>query len=62
MILRYVSNIPQHHLKMVRYYGFLSNRKRGCLLPPGVLSVRKEELEAGGAAHVYQTVQRLDGQ
>ncbi len=33
MILRYVSHIPQHHFKMVRYYGFLSNRKRGCLLP-----------------------------
>nr|CAL25366.1 putative transposase [Vibrio vulnificus]CAL25372.1 putative transposase [Vibrio vulnificus]CAL25521.1 putative transposase [Vibrio vulnificus]CAL25527.1 putative transposase [Vibrio vulnificus] len=33
MILRYVSHIPQHHFKMVRYYGFLSNRKRGRLLP-----------------------------
>ncbi len=33
MILRYVSHIPQKHLKMVRYYGFLSNSKRGRLLP-----------------------------
>ncbi len=33
MILRYVIHIPQHHFKMVRYYGFLSNRKRGRLLP-----------------------------
>lgn len=33
MILRYVSYIPQKHLKMVRYYGFLSNSKRGRLLP-----------------------------
>ncbi len=32
MILRYVSHIPQKHLKMVRYYGFLSNSKRGRLL------------------------------
>ncbi len=32
MILRYVSHIPQYHFKMVRYYGFLSHRKRGRLL------------------------------
>ncbi|UAN45205.1 transposase [Serratia sp. JSRIV001] len=30
---RYVSHIPSRHFKMVRYYGFLANRKRGTLLP-----------------------------
>lgn len=29
MIGRYISHIPSRHFKMVRYYGFLSNRKRG---------------------------------
>ncbi|RAP70109.1 transposase [Candidatus Erwinia dacicola] len=30
---RYVSHIPARHFKMVRYSGFLANRKRGSLLP-----------------------------
>jgi len=33
MLQRYVSHIPERHFKMVRYYGFLANRKRGTLLP-----------------------------
>jgi len=33
MLWRYVSHIPSRHFKMVRYYGFLANRKRGELLP-----------------------------
>lgn len=33
MIGRYISYVPARHFKMVRYYGFLSNRKRGALLP-----------------------------
>lgn len=33
MIGRYISHIPEKYFKMVRYYGFLSNRKRGKLLP-----------------------------
>lgn len=33
MIGRYISHVPAKHFKMVRYYGFLSNRKRGTLLP-----------------------------
>lgn len=33
MIRRYVSHIPARHFKMIRYYGFLANRKRGRLLP-----------------------------
>ncbi|WP_411569364.1 transposase [Serratia sp. UGAL515B_01] len=33
MLWRYMSHIPSRHFKMVRYYGFLANRKRGELLP-----------------------------
>jgi hypothetical protein len=33
MIGLYISHIPEKNFKMVRYYGFLSNRKRGELLP-----------------------------
>lgn len=33
ILQRYVSHIPARHFKMVRYYGFLANRKRGSLLP-----------------------------
>jgi len=33
MLGRYISHIPAKYFKMVRYYGFLSNRKRGKLLP-----------------------------
>lgn len=45
MILRYVSHIPQHQFKMVRYYGFLSNRKRGRLLPLVYLALEKKSLK-----------------
>ena len=33
MIRRYVCHIPARHFKMIRYYGFLANCKRGSLLP-----------------------------
>lgn len=33
MIGRYISHILSNHFKMIRYYGFLSNRKRSDLLP-----------------------------
>lgn len=33
MIGRYIGHVPSRHFKMVRYYGFLANRKRGTLLP-----------------------------
>ncbi|MEY0878493.1 transposase [Providencia manganoxydans] len=32
MIRRYVSHFPVRHFKIIRYYGFLANRKRGSLL------------------------------
>lgn len=33
MLWRYISHIPSRHFKMVRYYGFLANRKRRTWLP-----------------------------
>lgn len=42
MLLRYISHIPSRHFKMVRYYGFLSNRKRGELLPKVYASLEME--------------------
>lgn len=43
MIGRYISHIPAKHFKMVRYYGFLSNRKRGTLLPKVYEALQMEE-------------------
>ncbi len=42
MLLRYISHIPSRHFKMVRYYGFLSNRKRGELLPKIYVALEME--------------------
>ena len=33
MMLRILSHVPEKHFKMIRYFGFLSNRLRGHLLP-----------------------------
>ncbi|MFB9084896.1 transposase [Erwinia tracheiphila] len=33
MIGCYISHVPARHFKMVRYSGFLANRRRGTLLP-----------------------------
>lgn len=33
LIARILSHVPEKHFKMLRYYGFLSNRLRGRLLP-----------------------------
>ncbi|MFS1539512.1 MAG: transposase [Candidatus Phlomobacter fragariae] len=33
MLRRYISHISASHFKMVRYYGFLANRKCSTLLP-----------------------------
>ncbi|MEZ6878807.1 transposase [Enterobacter sp. KBR-315C3_2022] len=53
MLHRYVSHIPARHFKMVRYYGFLANRKRGSLLPKVydalAMTVRKKPKRPGFA-------------
>ncbi|CNH65384.1 Putative transposase [Yersinia mollaretii] len=53
MLLRYISHIPAQHFKMVRYYGFLANRKRDVLLPKGyeawAMTVREKTQRPGFA-------------
>ncbi len=43
MLGRYISHIPAKHFKMVRYYGFLSNRKRVTLLPKVYEALQMED-------------------
>ncbi|CZY85791.1 transposase [Enterobacter hormaechei] len=54
MIARYISHVPAKHCKMVRDHGFLSNRKRGQLLPKVYealqMEVRKKPEQPGFAA------------
>jgi len=54
MIRRYISHIPEKHFKMGRNYGFLSNRKRGELLPKVYealeMEARKKPEQPGFAA------------
>lgn len=45
MIGRYISHIPARHFKMVRYYGFLSNRKRASLLTQVYAALEMQERE-----------------
>lgn len=54
MIGRYIGHVPTRRFKMVRYYGFLSNRKRGELLPKVYealeMQARKKPEQPGFAA------------
>lgn len=53
MIGRYISHVPSRHFKMVRYYGILSNLKRGALLPKvyeALDTVEKKKPEKAGFA------------
>lgn len=45
IIGRYISHVPSRHFKMVRYYGFLLNRKRGTLLSKMYKALDMEEKE-----------------
>nr|WP_227685326.1 transposase [Klebsiella sp. S69] len=47
MVGRYISHIPAKHFKMVRYYSFLSNHKRGTLLPKVYEALQMEERKTG---------------
>lgn len=58
MIERYIRHIPAKHFKMVRYYGFLSSRKRGELLPMvyGALQMEERKIpEQPGFAALIRT-------
>lgn len=63
MIGRYISHIPAKHFKMVRYYGFLSNRKRSELLPKVYEALQMEarkKLEQPGLAALMGEFLRTD--
>ena len=63
MIGRYISHIPTKHFKMVRYYGFLSNRKRGELLPKVYKALKMEarkKPEQPGFAALMKAFLRTD--
>ncbi|HDY8011895.1 TPA: transposase, partial [Vibrio vulnificus] len=46
LICRLIEHIPDKHFKMVRYYGFLSNRRRGEMLPKVYDALEMESKEA----------------
>ncbi len=61
--MRYISHIPSRHFKMVRYYGFLANRKRGTLLPEvyAALDIKeKEKPPKPGFASLMKQFTRID--
>jgi hypothetical protein len=63
MLMRYISHIPSRHFKMVRYYGFLANRKRGTLLPEvyAALDIKeKEKPPKPGFASLMKQFNRID--
>ena len=51
------SHIPLRHFKMVRYYGFLSNRKSGELLPK-IYAALKMEVKTKLAKSGYATLMK----
>ena len=55
MIARLVEHIPDKHFRMIRYYGFLSNRRRGDILPR-VYEVLEMEREAAPSIPSYATL------
>lgn len=63
MLMRYISHIPSRHFKMVRYYGFLANRKRGTLLSEvyAALDIKeKEKPPKPGFASLMKQFTRID--
>ncbi|MDX6048694.1 transposase [Scandinavium sp. V105_1] len=63
MIGRYISHVPAKHFKMVRDYGFLSNRKRGELLPKVYEALQMEDWkkpEQPGFAALMKAFLRTD--
>lgn len=46
LICRLIEHIPDKHFKMIRYYGFLSNRRRGEMLPKVYDALEMESKDA----------------
>ena len=63
LIERIVEHIPEKGFKMIRYYGFLSNRRRGAILPKvyDVLDmVEKEKPAVPGYAAMLKKYMKVD--
>ena len=63
MIDRIAQHIPDKHFKMLRYYGFLSNRRRGELLPKVYKALEKvvePEPDIPGYAAMLKGYKKLD--
>lgn len=63
MLWRYISHIPSRHFKMVRYYGFLANCKRGELLPkvyPALGIEMKKKPQKPGFASLMKQFTNVD--
>ena len=63
MIDRIAEHIPDKHFKMLRYYGFLSNRRRGELLPKvykALERVVEPEPDIPGYAAMLKGYKKLD--
>lgn len=46
LICRLIEHIPDKHFKMIRYYGFLSNRRHGEMLPKAYDALEMESKDA----------------
>ncbi|APC90613.1 Mobile element protein (plasmid) [Vibrio parahaemolyticus] len=55
LICRLIEHIPDKHFKMIRYYGFLSNRRRGEMLPK-VYDALEMESKAAPALPCYASM------
>ncbi|NJD86364.1 hypothetical protein EWM60_20790 [Candidatus Erwinia dacicola] len=61
MIGRYINHVPARHFKMVRYSGFLANRKRGSVLPKVYEALEMTPRKKAGEARVCGADEGLPG-
>ena len=60
-IARFIQHIPDEGFRMVRYYGFLSNRNRGKLLPAVYKLLNQEKLNQQSLPNFAELIQKNFG-
>ena len=60
-IARFIQHIPDKNFRMVRYYGFLSNRARGKLLPIAYKLLNQEKLNQKSLPSFAELIQQNFG-
>jgi len=60
-IARFIQHIPDKNVRMIRYYGFLSNRTRGKLLPIVYKLLNQEKLNQQSLASFAELIQKNFG-